>query len=71
MVNIKNTLLNGFIRIDKIDELYQYLDDLLDYSGMYFPIMKTKEEIGKIIEISNMENTYELKAEKFLYLIKG
>ncbi|MDP7196948.1 MAG: hypothetical protein QF864_12265 [SAR202 cluster bacterium] len=69
--NIKNTLLNGFIRIDKIDELYQYLDDLLDYSGMYFPIMKTKEEIGKIIEISNMENTYELKAEKFLYLIKG
>jgi len=32
--------------------------------------MKTKTELGKIIEISNKEDTYERKAQVFLDLIR-
>jgi len=32
--------------------------------------MKTKKELGKIIEIANREKEYEKKAEKFLSLIR-
>ena len=32
--------------------------------------MKTKNELGRIIEVANHENTYEKKAEVFLKLIK-
>ncbi len=33
--------------------------------------MKTKMELGKIIEIANKEATYKAKAEKFLQILKG
>jgi len=33
--------------------------------------MKTKKELGKIIEIANREPTYEKKAEVFLKLLRN
>ncbi|MEW6615521.1 MAG: hypothetical protein AB1401_08670 [Thermodesulfobacteriota bacterium] len=36
----------------------------------YFSSMKSKNELGKIIETANLEGTYEKKAEVFLRLIK-
>ena len=32
--------------------------------------MITKSKLGKIIEVANMEQTYEKKAEKFLEMIR-
>ena len=36
----------------------------------FFSSMKSKKELGQIIEIANKESTYELKAERFLKLIR-
>jgi len=68
--NIKSTSQKGFIRFDSIQELYSALEELLSKEMGFFSSMKSKEELGIIIEIANKEPTYELKAEKFLKLIK-
>ncbi|MEM0493501.1 MAG: hypothetical protein QXS02_06090 [Candidatus Thermoplasmatota archaeon] len=43
---------------------------LLKEEVMFFAGMRSKDELGKFIEIANKENTYEKKAEKFLNLMK-
>ena len=68
--NIKNSVAEGFIRIDTYNELKNYLDNLLIEEHEFFSSMKSKEELGKIISISNDEPTFVLKAEKFLDLIR-
>ena len=68
--NIKSTKHKGFIRFDSIQELYNTLDELLIKEMEFFSSMKSKKELGQIIEIANREATYEQKAEKFLELIR-
>ena len=68
--NIKSTPKKGFLRFDSIQELYNALEELLSKEMEFFSSMKSKKELGQIIEIANKEATYELKAEKFLKLIK-
>jgi len=68
--NLKQTPANGFIRMDSYNELERNLDDLLSEGREFFSSMKSKKELGKIIEIANREPIFEKKAEKFLSLIK-
>lgn len=69
--NLKNTPGNGFIRIDSYSELETYFDILFEEEREYFSSMKSKTELGEIIEISNLESSLEKKAEKFLSLIRN
>ncbi|MEA3224137.1 MAG: hypothetical protein U9P49_13375 [Thermodesulfobacteriota bacterium] len=66
---LKQTHYNGFIRMDSYNELKQKLDDLLSERREFFSGMKTKNELGQLIEIANREPDFEGKAEKFLSLI--
>jgi len=68
--NIKRTTKEGFIRIDNFKELKERLKEQLTESKEFFSSMKSKEELGKIIEIANSEKDIEKKAEKFLALIR-
>jgi len=68
--NIKETPAKGFTRMDSYAELERHLKKLLSDKLEFFSSMKSKEELGKIIEIANREPTLEKKAEKFLSLIR-
>ena len=68
--NLKFTPKKGFIRFDSVQEFYKELEKLLFREMLFFSSMKSRNELGRIIEIANFENTYELKAEKFLELIR-
>jgi len=68
--NIKETPAKGFTRMDSYPELETHLKKLLSDKLEFFSSMKSKEELGKIIEIANREPTFEKKAEKFLSLIR-
>ena len=46
------------------------LDGLLSRRQEFFSSMKSRGELGKIIEIANKEPNFERKAEKFLSLIR-
>jgi len=69
--NIKSTPKRGFLRFDSYEELKQELINLLSEEREFFSGMKTKKELGKIIEIANRESTYEKKAEVFLKLLRN
>ncbi|KPK90888.1 hypothetical protein AMJ80_07900 [bacterium SM23_31] len=68
--NIKSTKDLGFYRFDTYEELITKLDELMLEDREYFSSMRTKKDLGRIIEIANQEDTYEKKAEKFLNLIR-
>lgn len=68
--NLKNTPENGFIRMDSYSELENFLEDLFSTEFEFFSSMKSKSDLGKLIEIANQETDYEQKAEKFLSLIR-
>lgn len=68
--NIKKTEKQGFYRFDSFDELKKSFATLLSEERNYFSSMKSKKELGKIIEIANREEKYEKKAEVFLKLLK-
>jgi len=68
--NIKQTSSNGFIRMDSYKELEKNLKNLLFEKREFFSSMKSKKELGKIIEIASREPNFEMKAEKFLSLIR-
>jgi len=68
--NIKNTPAKGFIRMDSYVELETNLKRLFSKELEFFSSMKSRKELGQIIEIANREPTFEKKAEKFLSLIK-
>lgn len=69
--NIKSTEGQGFCRIDSYEELFANLQGLLDEKREFFASMRTRDELGRFIELANMEPTYERKAEKFLSLLRG
>lgn len=68
--NIKRTGKDGFIRMDIYSELKNSLEKLITEPKEFFSSMKSKKELGKIIEIANRETDIKKKAEKFLALIK-
>lgn len=68
--NIKNTPGNGFVRFDSFSNFNNNLLELLEEERNFFAGMKTKKELGKVIEVANKEETYEKKAEKFLNLVR-
>lgn len=68
--NIRYTERNGFRRYDNFVELRNDFITLLSEERNFFSSMKSRKEIGQIIEIANRETTYERKAEVFLKLIK-
>lgn len=67
---VKKTTSGGFIRMDSYNELLNHLEILFSEDREFFSGMKTKKQLGKIIEIANKEESYEKKAEKFLFLIR-
>jgi len=69
--NLKQTPNNGFIRMDSYDELEQNLENVLSEKQEFFSSMKSKNDLGEIIEIADREPNYERKAEKFLTLIRN
>jgi len=69
--NIRTTPEKGFLRVDKIDELYNNLKHIIEEDKEFFSSMLPKKELGRIIEVANREPTYEKKAEKFLILLRG
>jgi hypothetical protein len=69
--NIKSTTSSGFLRMDGLDELSGYIDDLLSSKLNFFSSMKTKSELGRIIRLANQEKTDESRAEAFLKMLKG
>ncbi|MCD6319526.1 MAG: hypothetical protein J7M03_02480 [Candidatus Desulfofervidaceae bacterium] len=68
--NIKATSKKGFIRFDSYTEFQEEITILLSGDREFFRGMKTKKELGKLIEAANQEPTYEKKAEKFLKLLR-
>ncbi len=68
--NIKGTSKNGFIRMDTYSELEGFLENLITEPKEFFSSMRSKKELGQIIEIANRENDIEKKAEKFLAMIR-
>lgn len=68
--SIKETKEQGFYRFDNFEELKTSFDLLLEEELNFFSSMKTKKELGQIIELSDKEETYERKAEVFLDLIR-
>ncbi len=68
--NIKKTEKQGFYRFYNFEELRNAFNVLLSEEMNFFSSMKSKKELGKIIETANREETYEKKAAVFLKLIK-
>lgn len=68
--NIKTTQKNGFFRFDSLEELKKRIRLLCSQEKTFFSFMKSKKEIGKIIEIANNQKTYEEKGELFIRLIE-
>jgi len=69
--NIKRTSKEGFIRMDTYSELENCLEKLIIEPNEFFSSMKSRKELGRIIEIANKESDIEKKAEKFLALIRN
>lgn len=68
--SIKNTDNNGFYKLDNYDELKEKTLEILKDEKEFFTIMKTRKEIGRLIEVANREQSYESKAQKFLEMLK-
>lgn len=68
--NVKATKGKGFLRFDDYSNFKDKLLALLKEDIMFFAGMKSKNELGKLIEIANKQDTYEKKAEKFLNIMK-
>jgi len=68
--NIKRTEKVGFYRFDNFTEVKEYFEVLLSEERNFFSSMKSRKELGRIIEIASRAKTYEKKAEIFLKLTK-
>ena len=67
---VHTTEKEGFKTFENFDEFKNNIQLLLNKDLNFFSSMKTKKELGKFIEISNKEKTYEKKAEILLKLLK-
>jgi hypothetical protein len=69
--NVKRTNNDGFIRMDSYSELEDSLEKLITEPKEFFSSMKSKKELGRIIEIANKESDIVKKAERFLTLLRN
>lgn len=69
-LSIKKTEKHGFYKFDDFESLKNSIQNLLKEDLNFFSSMKTKTELGQLIEIASKEKTYEEKAEKFLKLLR-
>ena len=67
----KSTLNGGFYRFDNTSELKMHLNQLFEKDLNFFSGMQSPKNLGQIIEIANLEDSYENKGLKFLNLLKG
>lgn len=51
-------------------QLYEAIANLLKGQKEYFSSMRSKTELGRIIELAAKESIYEAKGEKFLQLLR-
>jgi hypothetical protein len=68
--NIKATEKNGYFKFDSVTELKEMLDNCLSGNLNFFSSMKSKKELGRIIEMANRKKAYEEKAQEFIRLLK-
>ncbi len=68
---LKTTHEEGFIRFDTYESLQDSVVELLSMPMNFFSGMKSKEELGRLIETANQASTHKEKAEIFLGLLKG
>ena len=67
---IKSTLRNGFVKFESFTCFRQSIVELVSLKTHYFSSMKSKDELGRYIEIANKQRNYEQKAETFLKLLE-
>ncbi len=67
----KTTPNGGYYRFDSADELKIHLNQLFNRDLNFFSGMESPRNLGKLIEIANMQETYEKKGLKFINLLKG
>ncbi len=60
----------GFMRYDTYELFQHAVIDLLSMPMNFFSGMKSKEELGRLIESANSALTYQQKGEKFLKLLQ-
>ena len=67
---LESTKEKGFVKFDTYESLQDAVIELLSTPMNFFSSMKSKEELGKLIESANNALTYEQKGEKFLKLLQ-
>lgn len=65
-----NSLKGGFITMNNLEEIDSYCQRLLKSNYTFFSSMLPRQKIGELIAIANQEPTNELKADKFLQLLR-
>jgi hypothetical protein len=67
--NLKTTQKGGFYRFNSFEEFKNRIISLYSQEKTFFSSMKSKKELGKIIEIANKQKTDEEKGKLFIRLI--
>ena len=67
---LKTTNGKGFIKFDTYASFQRAVIELLSMPMNFFSGMKSKEELGKLIESANNASTYQGKGERFLKLLQ-
>jgi len=69
--NIKATELKGYVKLNSAAELKKMLNDCISVDFNFFSSVKSKKELGSIIEMADRKAIYEEKAAEFLRLLRG
>ena len=67
---LETTSGKGFMRFDTYESFQRSVVELLSMPMNFFSGMKSKEELGKLVESANDESTYQQKGEIFLKLLQ-
>lgn len=67
---LETTNQKGFTRFNTYGSFQSSVVELLSMPMNFFSGMKSKEELGKLIEFANRASTYQQKGEKFLKLLQ-
>lgn len=67
---LETTNRKGFMRFNTYESFQSSVVELLSMPMNFFSGMKSKEELGRLIESANRASTYQQKGEKFLKLLQ-
>ena len=67
----KTSKKRAFYRFDNSDEFKNSLDKLINHDLKFISTMKSKKDLGKIIDLVNTENTPENIASKFINILNS